>query len=115
MSAFTCDPQEVQAVKDGLTRNPLNLGIGILHEPTGQIHLSPMDQLPNRNGHDDLVTRLQLPPDECKGFAIGIQKDGALVPVNLSHLNGPQGQPGSLQMPADTFAAILQALQVAGL
>jgi len=33
----------------------------------------------------------------------------------MSHLNGPQGQPGSLQMPAPLFADIVQALQDEGL
>jgi hypothetical protein len=114
MSVFTCDPQEVQRVKDALVQNDLNLGIGVLHEPTGQIHLAPMDSLPQRGGHAELVDLLQLPEAECKGFGI-LTRQGAFVPVNSSHLNGPQGQPGSLQMPADTFDAVVDALRAAGL
>ncbi len=114
MSPIACDPHEVRAVKDALTQNDLNIGVGILHEPTGQVRLCPIDSLPNRGGHAELVGVLGLPLAECKGFMIGKQGD-AFVPINLSHLNGPQGQPGSLQMPAATFTAIVQALQVAGL
>jgi hypothetical protein len=114
MSPIACDPQEVQAVKDALLQNDLNLGVGILHEPTGQVRLCPIDSLPNRGGHAEFAGVLGLPLAECKGFVIGKQGD-AFVPVNLSHLNGPQGQPGSLQMPAATFADIVRALRAAGL
>ncbi len=95
-------------------RDELNIGVGVLHEPTGQVRLRPMDALPNRGGHAELAGLLGLPLAECKGFVIGKQAD-VFVPVNLSHLNGPQGQPGSLQMPAATFAAVVAALQSAGL
>src|SRR6266511_3068246 len=44
-SPVMCDPQEVQAVKDALAANSNNLGIGILHEPTGHIHLKPFARL----------------------------------------------------------------------
>src|SRR5947207_1942408 len=114
MAQMSCQPQELQAIKDALDRNPNNLGVGILHEPTGQIHLAPMDALPNRGGHDELAQLLNLPQGACKGFSIAKQ-GAAYTPFNVSHLNGPQGQPGSLQMPSPTFAAIVQALQDAGL
>jgi hypothetical protein len=110
---FTCNPQEVQQVKDALLRDPLNGGVGILHEPTGQIFLAPFDTVPG--GHFELVTRFRLAPADCKGFAIFLQPDGTFVPVNSSHLNGVQGQSGSLQMPASTFSGIIQSLQNAGL
>jgi hypothetical protein len=114
MVPFACDPAELQAVKGALSRDDLNLGVGVLHEPTAIIRLSPMDALPNRGGHAELVTLLGLPLSECKGFVICKQGD-AFLPVNASHLNGPQGQPGSLQMPSATFTAIVQALTAAGL
>lgn len=113
MSPLTCDPAEVQAVKDALNRNPYNLGIGVLHEPTGQIRLAPFDVVPG--GHAELVVRLTLPAMECKGFVIEKRLDGTFAAVNISHLNGPQGQAGSLQMPPATFDDIRQALQQAGL
>jgi hypothetical protein len=109
----TASPQELQAVKAALDHNPLNLGVGILHEPTGRISLRPFDQLPG--GHAQLAGDLALPLGECKGFGIAKAAGGAYVPVNSSHLNGPQGSPGSLQMPASTFAEIVAALQAAGL
>jgi hypothetical protein len=91
----------------------LNGGVGIVHEPTGQIHLAPFDDVPG--GHAELVNKLNLRPSECKGFAIFKQPDGKFVAINNSHLNGTQGQPGSVQMPSSTFAAIVQALEDAGL
>jgi hypothetical protein len=114
MIHVTCDSQDLQAVKDALNQNPLNVGVGILHEPTGQVFLTPIDSLPNQGGHAELTDVLKMPPSECKGFVIAKQQ-GNFVPVNMSHLNGPQGQPGSLQMPQTTFDAIVQALKNAGL
>lgn len=114
MSPFTCDPQEIQAVKTGLRQNPRNYGIGLLHEPTQRIYLSPIDNLPNQAGHNDLVNLHGLSARECKGFGID-EQNGQFVPINNSHLNGPQGQPGSLTMPQDTFDAIVEALRDAGL
>lgn len=113
MSPFTCDPRELQIIKDAMDRDVNNHGVGILHEPTGQIRLAPFDDVPG--GHDQLAGKWCLPESECKGFAIMKQLDGTFVVFNSSHLNGPQGQPGSLQMPPSTFAAIVQALQAAGL
>jgi hypothetical protein len=109
----TASPQEVQAVKAALDQDPLNAGVGILHEPTGRIYLKPFDQVPG--GHAQLAGDLGLPLSECKGFGIAKAAGGAYVPVNNSHLNGPQGLPGSLQMPQPTFADIVRALQAAGL
>ena len=109
----TASPQEVQAVKAALDQNPLNAGVGVLHEPTGTISLRPFDQVPG--GHAQLAGDLGLPLNECKGFGIFKAPGGAYVPVNASHLNGPQGVPGSLQMPQPTFAEIIAALQAAGL
>jgi hypothetical protein len=111
---FQCDAQEIQAVKAGLSCDPRNHGVGVLHEPTGQIHLMPMDDLPNLGGHAELVTLLNLPQAECKGFAV-VDHGGRFVAVNNSHINGPQGQSGSLQMPPAVFQAIVQALAAAGL
>jgi hypothetical protein len=113
MVPLNCDPHEVQKIKDELQRNPLNSGVGILHEPSGHISLAPFDDVPG--GHAELVQRLNLPQAECKGFAITLQPDGTATAVNQSHLNGTQGNPGSLQMPPSTFAAIMQALKDAGL
>lgn len=104
----------MQAVKDELDKDTHNLGIGILHEPTGQIHLAPFDAL-GRLGHDELVRRRSLPRNDCKGFVIHKNPDGTFTVYNFSGLNGPQGQPGSTQMPRTTFAQIVKALEAAGL
>lgn len=99
---------------DALDANPNNLGIGVLHEGTGRIHLAPFDVL-RGFAHRGLVQQLGFPENECKGFAIGRKADGSYEVANESHLNEPQGQPGSLQMPEATFAQVMKALQDAGL
>jgi hypothetical protein len=110
----TASPAEVQAVKDALARDVNNVGVGVVHEPTGRVYLKPFDDLPMGGGHQELASLTQLPLGECKGFVIGLLHGGYVV-VNSSHLNGPQGQPGSLQMPAPLFLDIEQALRAAGL
>jgi hypothetical protein len=106
-------PSELQAVKDALTADPHNLGVGVLHEPTGRIHLAPFDLVPG--GPADLAGRFAFPLVECKGFVVSSAAAGGSQVINHSHLNGPQGQPGSLQMPQSTFGAIVQALTNCGL
>src|SRR5437870_5718081 len=106
-------PQEVQAVKDALDQNPNNLGVGIIHEPTGQIHLRPFDDVPG--GHAQLASDLGFPLAEVKGFIIGKSGNDYQV-INASHLNNlaAQGATGSLQMPDDLFQKVLQGLSNAG-
>lgn len=107
------DPAEVQEVKDALARTPQNFGIGVLHEPTGQIVLAPFDRVPG--GHAELASDQGWGLDACRGFVVTAGGQGKYVVVNHSHLNGLQGQPGSLKMPSATFDAIRHALQTAGL
>jgi hypothetical protein len=114
MNAIAVSPAQVQIVKDALIQDPSNFGVGILHEPTGRIFLSPFDDLPNQAGHADLVQVAGVSIRECKGFVI-VERAGSFQAVNNSHLNGLQGQPGSLQMPATLFAQIELALRHAGL
>jgi hypothetical protein len=114
MVPIKCDPLDVQAVKDALNQNSLYGGVGIFHEPSRRIYLVPFDDLPNRGGHTELAKVVNVPQSECKGFAIG-KTNGGFLPVNISELNGPQGQPGSLQMPQPVFDEIVQALHDAGL
>jgi hypothetical protein len=102
------DPAELQIVKDALALNSANVGVGVLHEPSAVICVAPFDVVPG--GHAGLAGQRGLPLAECKGFLIGIDALGACTVANMSHLNGAQGQPGSLQMPL-----IVQALHVAGL
>lgn len=110
----SCDPAELRAVKDALGADARNIGIGVLHEPTGRIHLMPINSLPDRNGHAELVELLKLSGSDCKGFIIALG-GGVFVVLNQSHLNGPQGTPGSLKMPAHTFNNVLRELTHAGL
>ena len=114
MVPIQCDPLEVQAVKNALNQNGLNSGVGIFHEPTRRIYLIPIDDLPNRGGHTELAAVVNVPQSECKRFVIG-KTNAGFLPVNMSHLNGPQGQVRSLQMPQATFGEIVQALNDAGL
>jgi hypothetical protein len=113
VGVLTCNPQELQRVKDALVKNANNVGVGMLHEPTGQISLEPFNDL--QGGHDQLVARKQLVDADCKGFVVVRLADGSFDAVNNSHLNGPQGQPGSLFMPAAVFQAIVRTLRQAGL
>lgn len=113
MPQLWVDQAEVQAVKKAVDQDPLNVGIGVLHEPTGTIHLKPFDDVPG--GHAELAMMHNWPLNECKGFVVSKAPSGTYVPVNNSHLNGTQGVPGSLQMPQVTFTEIVNALQAAGL
>jgi hypothetical protein len=113
MVPLICDPQEVQRVKDELNKQPRNYGVGVLHEPTGRICLAPFDVV--AGGHTELTSQKSLPNSECKGFVIVKQANGTFTAINLSHLNGNQGQPSSLRMPQATFDGILAALRNAGL
>ena len=109
-----CNLNEVQEIKDALARNPNNIGVGILHEPTGRVFLKPFDQV--TGGHAQFASLLRFPLREVRGFVIGRTSSGYQV-VNQSHLNQltGQGQPGSLAMPQDTFNQVLQSLNDAGL
>jgi hypothetical protein len=108
-----CDPQEVQAVKDALARDPNNIGVGIIHEPTGLVFVKPFDDVPG--GHAQLALDRRLPLHESRGFVIGRAGSGYQV-MNRSHLNGPgQGSPGPMQMPQPLFDAVLQSLKDGGL
>jgi len=74
----------------------------------------PMDSRPDVAGHATLEGLVGLPQSECRGFVI-TKTIGSYSAVNFSHLNGPQGQPGSLLMPPSIFNDIVKALQAAGL
>jgi hypothetical protein len=106
-------PAEVQAVKDALLIDAQNVGIGIYHELTDRVFLAPFDNL-RGGGHAALVVAQGLRLSDCKGFVVGRSGNGWTV-LNVSHLNGPQGQPGSLAMPLPLFASIELALHAAGL
>jgi hypothetical protein len=101
-------------VKDALDKDPNHIGLGVLHEPTGNTCVLPFDQSGGL-GHVGLVRTLKVPRQECKGFVIQKNPDGTFAVKNFSGLNGPQGQPGSTRMPQATFDEITKALQAAGL
>ncbi len=104
-------PAEVQAVKDAPAKDPNDIGVGILHLPADKIVLAPFDSV---GGHDALVLRENFLPVDCRGFVI-VLSSGAFDVINSSHLNGTQGQTGSLQMPQSLFATIESELRRAGL
>jgi hypothetical protein len=110
---FRLQPGELQSVKDGLLVNPNNIGVGILHQPTGQIRMAPYDDL--LGGHDALTARCSLDNQECKGFVVVLRPDGQFDCVNNSHLNGAQGKPASLQMETALFQEIVNTLRTGGL
>ena len=113
---YVADANEVQAVKDALNQNHLNAGVGIVHLPTGKIHIKPFnDSALQGGGHIGLVDSLSLNAAECRGFGVAKNAAGNFEAANVSHLNGIQGQPGSLQMPANIFNDVVDALKAAGL
>jgi hypothetical protein len=68
-------PTEIQAIKDALTQDPNNIGVGILHLPTDKIVLAPFDSV---GGHDALVLREKLLPVDCREFVV-VLSSGALT------------------------------------
>lgn len=110
---MTCDPAEIRQVKAELDANPRDLGLGVIHLPTGRLHLRSFDSV-GRRGHEALVSRLGYVAADCRGFVI--VKDGPSFHVlNVSQLNGPQGRPGSLNMADDLFNNIVKELRHGGL
>jgi hypothetical protein len=65
---LTASPSEVQLVKGALTRDPNNVGVGVIHLPAGQVHLLPFDNLPYGGGHAELVQILGVSLSDCRGF-----------------------------------------------
>jgi len=104
---FTVEREELVTVRDALMRDSCNLGVGILHLPTGRIALKPFAQLPHRGGHVELAGNLDWAPDECLGFFVA-RPTGECVMINRSQLNA---QAGPLQMPQGTFRNILLSLR----
>lgn len=111
---LTASPTEIQQIKDALTRDPNNLGVGVIHLPTGAVSMCPFNDLPHGGGHAELVQILGLKQTDCRGFIVGLLGTHYTI-VNASHLNGPQGQPGSVRMSPALFAQLEQALRQAGL
>jgi hypothetical protein len=98
---------ELDRVREALKEDPWNLGVGILHVPTGRIALRPFDQLKNRGGHLELVHELEWVLGECLGFIVA-RPAAECVMVNLSQLNA---QAGALWMAPETFRNIVLALR----
>src|SRR6266545_183455 len=103
------DSREVDAVKQALTADPGDIGVGVIHLPTAGIILRPFNSIPSGNGHIGLVDETVSPADEFRGFIV-IREAGRYDVLNSSHLNGPQGAPGSLRMPAQVFDMIVREL-----
>jgi hypothetical protein len=100
--------------QQGRGRSASTFGVGIIHEPTGQVHLKPFDAVPG--GHVRLAGDLGLPLNEVKGFVVGLSADSYQA-INASHLSNSSGQgaSGTMQMPQALFASVLQSLKDAGL
>ena len=83
---FNVIPTELLAVREALSQDPSNIGVGILHMPTGRIALRPFDRLRNRGGHLELAGECDWTPQECLGFIVA-KPANECVMVNLSQLN----------------------------
>ena len=104
---FTVVSVELLAVREALLQDAFNLGVGILHLPTGRVVLRPFDALRHRGGHVELAEEFDWRPDECLGFIVA-RPAGECVMINLSQLNS---QAGPLYMPHGTFRNILLSLR----
>lgn len=111
---YTADPNQVQAAKANALADATDAGLGVLHLPTGTIHLASASALPN-HGHLDIVNLCQLVADECRGFTmVKHPSTGTVIVQNFSGLN--VGQPGSIKfgMEQSRFDDVMIALRAAG-
>ncbi len=104
---FTVVSEELQAVRDALRTDSCNLGVGIVHLPTGRIALKPFESLRHRGGHVGLAAEMEWSPEECLGFMVA-RPSAECIMINRSQLNA---QAGALHMPAETFRNVLSRLR----
>lgn len=120
----SCDPVEVARIQQEVTKNPNNLGVGVIDKQTGKVWLFTYDETDafsqaNRHlqvaaGHEAAATMAGIPRDQARGFVLGRQgSDWHLF--NQSHLNRPESQPNPMRMETLLFNEIVVALQGAGL
>jgi hypothetical protein len=113
-NAFTVDRNQLQAVKARALADATDAGLGILHLPSGTIHIASASQLP-AHSHIDFVQQMQLKTVECRGFTIVQDRAGRVIAQNFSGLN--VGMPGSVRfgMEQSLFDDVVKALRSAGL
>jgi hypothetical protein len=120
----SCDPAEVTRVQQEVTKNPNNLGVGVIDKQTGKVSLFTYDETDafsqaNRHlqvaaGHEAAAAMAGIPLDQARGFVLGRQgSDWHLF--NQSHLNSPDVQPNPMRMDSLVFNEVVAALQSAGL
>lgn len=100
------------------------MGVGVIDLRTGQVRLFPFDetdafstanpQLQVMAGHEAAAAMAGVPPDQARGFILGITGNDWHV-INGSHLNQADGQANSVNMDPRTFNEIITALQAAGI
>ena len=118
-----CDPAEVVHLEQELARKPNNLGVGVIDRRTGQVRLFSFDETnvfskanPQFNvaaGHEAAAAMAGIPSDQARGFVLAKQGSDWHV-FNQSHLNQPDAQANAMRMDAQSFRAIVAALQGAG-
>lgn len=104
---YTVNPIELLSVRESLRTDPVNLGVGLLHQITGRIVLRPFEEIRHGGGHLELAAEYGWLPDECLGFMVA-RPANECVMVNLSQLNA---QNGPLFMQHATFRTILLSLR----
>ncbi|MHB1425395.1 MAG: hypothetical protein ACYC3I_19670 [Gemmataceae bacterium] len=119
----SCDPTEVTHIAREIVKNPNNIGVGVIDKRTEHVRLFSYDETDafcraNRHlqlgaGHEAAAAMAGIPPDQARGFLLAKQGSGWHV-SNQSHLNQPDAQANTMRMDGQLFAAIVSALQVAG-
>lgn len=123
MAQVSCNPAEIIHLEQEATKNPNNVGIGIIDKRTGQVRLFTYDEtnafsvtnshLNVAAGHEAAAAMAGIPRTQARGFVVS--KPGSDWHVyNQSHLNQPDAQANSIQMDSQLFNEIVSALQAAG-
>jgi hypothetical protein len=105
---FNAESDELRTVRDNLVHNRSDLGVGVVHLPSRQIHLRSFSLLRQGGGHIELIDQYAWVLEECRGFLIARPRDECVV-INLSHVN--QQVVGSLHMANETFRDVWQTLR----
>jgi len=119
----SCNPAEIAYVEHELTRNPMDVGVGVIDKRTGQVRLFSYDETnafsmanPGLNvaaGHEAAAAMAGIPRDQARGFVLA--KHGSAWHVfNQSHLNVPDAQANTMWMDSQLFNGIVSALHAAG-
>ncbi len=104
---FNADPEELRSIRAELLQDRCNLGVGVVHLPSRQIHLRSFRRLPHGGGHIELIDFYAWVFEECRGFVVARPNEECII-INVAHVNL---QIGSLHMANETFRDVWQTLR----